>query len=56
MNKLLEGLKLKENNMIAKFQKRDKELVDADVLNIRNASRNGILKACDEVCGKQKKL
>ena len=30
-----------------------KELDDVDVPTIRNAFKNGILKACHEVCGKK---
>ena len=44
--------KLKEHNIKARFQKRVKELVDAPNWN---TFKNGMLQACDEVCGKKGK-
>ena len=43
--------KFKKNNMKARFQKRVKNI---DAPDIWNDFRNGVLKACDEVCGKKK--
>ena len=45
------ALNLKENN-IKKFQERVKKSVDAP--NPWNTFKNGMLQACDEVCGKKK--
>ena len=46
--------KLKENNMKTRFQERGKKLVDANAPNLWNTFKNGMLQACDEVCGKKK--
>ena len=40
--------------MKARFQERGKELVDVDALNTWNAFKNGIIKACNEMCRKKK--
>ena len=39
--------------MKARFQESVAELVNVEASNIWNAFKNGILKACDEVCGKK---
>ena len=44
--------KLMENNIKARFQERVKELIDAPIL--WNTFKNGMLQACDEVCGNKK--
>ena len=43
-----------KNNMKTRFQKRVKELVDVDALNLWNTFESSKLQACDEVCGKKK--
>ena len=45
---------MKENNTRARLQERVKKLVNVDAPNIWNAFKTGILKVCDEVCGKKK--
>ena len=37
-----------------RFEKRVKELVSTDVPELWKAFKDGVLKACDEVCGKTK--
>ena len=37
-----------------RFEKRVKELVSTDAPDLCNAFKNGVLKACDEMCGKKK--
>ena len=46
--------KLKENNIKARFQERVKELINVNAPNLWNIFKNGMLQACDEVCGKKK--
>ena len=46
--------KLNENRTRVKFIKRVKELVNTDAPDVRKTFKNGVLKACDEVCGKKK--
>ena len=37
-----------------RFEKRVKELVSIDVSDLWETFKDGVLKACDEVCGKKK--
>ena len=46
--------KLKEREMQEKFEKRDEELVDVETTNLWESFGDGVLKACDELCGKNK--
>ena len=39
--------------MKTRFQERVKKLVEVDAPNLRNTFKNGMLQACDEVCGKK---
>ena len=46
--------KLNENRTRVRFEKRVKELVNADAPDLWKTFKDGVLKACDEVCGKKK--
>ena len=46
--------KLNENRTRVKFEKRVKELVSTDAPDLWKTFRDGVLKACDELCGKKK--
>ena len=46
--------KLKEREMQEKFERRVQELVDFETTNLWESFRDGILMACDELCGKKK--
>ena len=45
--------KLNENLRV-RFEKRVKELVSTDVPDLWKTFRDGVLKACDKLCGKKK--
>ena len=46
--------KLKEIEIKEKFEERVVELVDTDSMDLWGSYKNGVLKACDELCGKTK--
>ena len=46
--------KLNENQTRVRFEKRVKELVSTDAPDLWKTFRNGVLKACNELCGKKK--
>ena len=46
--------KLKEDDTRARFEGRVGELVSADAADLWKCLKEGMLKACDEVCGKKK--
>ena len=46
--------KLNENQARVRFEKRVKELVSTDAPDLWKTFKDGVLKACDEVCGKKK--
>ena len=46
--------KLKEREKQEKFKRRVEELVDVETTNLWESFRDGILTACDELCGKKK--
>ena len=46
--------KLKEREMQEKFERRVEELVDVKTTNLWESFRDGVLTACDELCGKKK--
>ena len=46
--------KLKEDDTRARFEGRVGELVSADARDLWKCFKEGVLKACDEVCGKKK--
>ena len=46
--------KLNENRTRVRFAKRVKELVNTDAPAFWTTFKDGVLKACDEVCGKKK--
>ena len=46
--------KLNENRTKVRFEKRVKELVSTDAPDLWKTARDGVLKACDELCGKKK--
>ena len=46
--------KLNENRTRVRFEKRVKELVSTDAPDLWKTFRDGVLKACDELCGKKK--
>ena len=46
--------KLKEREMQEKFERRVEELVDVKTKNLWESFRDGVLTACDELCGKKK--
>ena len=46
--------KLKEDDTRARFEGREGELVSADAPDLWKCFKEGMLKACDEVCGKKK--
>ena len=46
--------KLNENRTRVRFEKRVKELVNADAPDLWKTFKDGVLKACDELCGKKK--
>ncbi|XP_068739418.1 uncharacterized protein [Montipora capricornis] len=46
--------KLKEDNTRSRFERRVGELVSADAPDLWECFKEGVLKACDEVCGKKK--
>ena len=45
---------MNENQTRVRFQKRVTELISTDVPDLWENFKNGVLKACDEVCGKRK--
>ena len=46
--------KLNENQTRVRFEKRVKELVSTDAPDLWKTFRDGVLKACNELCGKKK--
>ena len=46
--------KLKEDDTSVKFEGRVGELLSADAVDLWKCFKEGLLKACDEVCGKKK--
>ena len=46
--------KLNENQTRVRFEKRVKELVSTNAPDLRKTFRDGVLKACDELCRKKK--
>ena len=46
--------KLQEKEIKEEFQRRVVELVDAEAVDFRESYKNGVLKACDDLCGKTK--
>ena len=46
--------KLKEREMQEKFERTVEELVDVETTNLWESFRDGVLTACDELCGKKK--
>ena len=46
--------KLNENQTRVRFEKRVKELESTDAPDLWKTFRDGVLKACDELCGKKK--
>ena len=46
--------KLNENRTRVRFKKVVKELVSTDASDLWKTFKDGVLKACDEVCGKKK--
>ena len=46
--------KLKDEETRARFEERVGELVSVDALDLWKCFKEGVLKACDEVCGKKK--
>ena len=46
--------KLKEKEIKEKFEERIRKLVDIDSKDLWGSYKNGVLKACDELCGKTK--
>ena len=46
--------KLNENRTRVRIEKRVKELVSTDTPDLWKTFKHGVLKACDEVCGKKK--
>ena len=46
--------KLNKNRTRVKFEKRVKELVSTDAPDLWKIFRDGVLKACEELCGKKK--
>ena len=46
--------KLKEKEIKKKFEERIGKLVDIDLKDLWGSDKNGVLKACDNLCGKTK--
>ena len=46
--------KLKEHDVREKFEQRVQELVSVDAPDLWSCFKEGVLRACDEVCGKTK--
>ena len=46
--------KLKERKIQEKLERRVEELVDVETTNLWESFRDGVLKVCDELCGKKK--
>ena len=46
--------KLNENRARVRLEKKGKELVSTDAPDLWKTFKDGVLKACDEVCGKKK--
>ena len=46
--------KLQEKEIKEEFERRVVELVDAETVNLWESYKNGVLKACDDLCGKTK--
>ena len=46
--------KLKEDDTMARFEGRVGELVSADASDLWKYFKEGVLKVCDELCGKKK--
>ena len=45
---------MKEKETKKKFDERVVELVDTDSMDLWGSYKNGVLQACDELCGKTK--
>ena len=46
--------KLQEKEIKEEFEQRIVELVDAEAVDLWESYKNGVLKACDDLCGKTK--
>jgi len=46
--------KLQDKEVQEKFEKRVGELVDVEKTNLWESFRDGVLEACNEICGKKK--
>ena len=46
--------KLQEKEIEEEFERRVVELVDAEAVDLWESYKNGVLKACDDLCGKTK--
>ena len=46
--------KLQEKDIKEEFERRVVELVDAEAVDLLESYKNGVLKACDDLCGKTK--
>ena len=46
--------KLNENQTRVRFEKKVNELISTDAPDLWKTFKDGVLKACDEVCGKKK--
>ena len=44
--------KLKEKEIKVKFEERVVKLVDTDSMDLWKSEKNGVLQACDKLCGK----
>ena len=44
---------MKRHKIRTKFEERVKELVDVEASNLKNLFKDGVLKACDKLCGRR---
>jgi len=47
--------KLKDHATRVNFEERARELIDVDARNLWKSFKDGLLQACDEVCGKKRR-
>ena len=50
----MEGVEAEGKEIKEKFEEKVVELVDTDSMDLWGSSKNGVLQACDELCGKTK--
>ena len=50
----MEGMEIKRNKTREKFKDKVKELVNTEAKDLWSSLKDGILEACEELCGRKK--